>query len=333
MEYRQYNSNSSKIGLKKIFKTVETSIEDNLTKFENIINDGLNEFDRKIKHSSLNDIVNKKKKNSLPVSIDEVNLNTKIVLTNNLDELNISHFKNFINLNEIVLPNSITKIHSKAFENCFNLQKIQLPDNLVYIGKKCFKNCSKLKQITIPEKVVYIGSSCFFDCHNLMKINIPKNLTSLPKKCFYNNFKLKEIIIPPNVTFLSANCFGNCKNIEKIILPLNIIIEEDCFDGCDKIISSKQLNEKLSKTSEPIEINHSSINLFEDLNEIIDKLNNCQMKNNNTIYDLFFEITKKYELEIFEIQNLIQVLQKYQQKIVEDYSYYFEKMVLYDDEQ
>ena len=67
-----------------------------------------------------------------------------VTMSNLLEMIGASAFRNCINLKEIILPSRDVRIDFAAFNGCSNLERIYNTKNIISIGAQCFNGCTKL---------------------------------------------------------------------------------------------------------------------------------------------------------------------------------------------
>ena len=90
-------------------------------------------------------------------------------------------FQDFRALVNVTMSNSLEGIGESSFKNCPNLKEIILPSRDVRLGAWTFQNCSKLERIYNTENIIRVGEWCFGGCTKLSTpLNLPK-VQSIPK--------------------------------------------------------------------------------------------------------------------------------------------------------
>ena len=89
---------------------------------------------------------------SLPWSA-HVDVITKIVIEEGVNDIGQMAFYQLPNLEEVVLPDSAIEIREYAFKNCAKLTTINL-EVVEFIREGAFYGCSALKDVTFAEGVV-----------------------------------------------------------------------------------------------------------------------------------------------------------------------------------
>ncbi len=71
------------------------------------------------------------------------------------------------NLTKVVIPDNVTEINMYAFAGCTNLTDVVMSRCVRRIGVGAFCECVNLKQIFIPKSVYHMGEEVFENCRNL----------------------------------------------------------------------------------------------------------------------------------------------------------------------
>lgn len=158
----------------------------------------------------------------------------KIIMPDDVVEINHHAFSGLCNLNEIILSNNLRKINSYAFENT-GIEMLKIPDSVTLIGTKCFA-ASKIQNIELSKNLKHLGVHAFYRCRNLENIIIPKNVIGIPDACFACCDKLKSITFLGDVEIFNKDVFYNCKQLEKFVFPKSTKRLGFCiFSGCDNL--------------------------------------------------------------------------------------------------
>ena len=156
----------------------------------------------------------------------------KIILPENLEEIQYAAFNGCSNLKEIVLPNKVRRIAEHCFSNCTALETVKLPRRLQKIGKEAFYNCSNLQNIELPSTLTRIDSGAFERCTNLIQIEIPHRVTEISERVFAKT-GLTNVTITDNIQDIKEQAFFDCKNLMDIEVS-NVDNDED-FDQYEDI--------------------------------------------------------------------------------------------------
>lgn len=174
------------------------------------------------------------------VSINDISVDGKFVVPDNITEIGYSAFFDCISLKEVVISDSVTKIGDSAFRGCSSLKDIIIPDSVTKIGHAAFWRCSSLEKVVIPEGVSEIKNYTFENCSSLKKIVIPDSVTEIGDFVFWRCSSLKEIKIPDSVTEIGNFAFNNCKLLSTIHWE-HKTYSVRCIDGfCMHILKEKQ---------------------------------------------------------------------------------------------
>lgn len=101
---------------------------------------------------------------------------TRVLIPDNVTEIESYSFFHCTNIEEIVIPDTVTRIHNNAFLLCSSLKDIRLPRDLRTIGHNAFNGCESLKKVTIPDSIEQIGPHAFDHCEEIWYkgVKIPK---------------------------------------------------------------------------------------------------------------------------------------------------------------
>ena len=119
-------------------------------------------------------------------------------------------------LNKVVLSENLLEIEKNTFQSCRYLTNVKIPNNVKSIGEEAFEGCLKLTSIVIPNSVTSIGDSAFSGCFKLASVVIPDSVTKIGKSVFYGCSKLTSVTIPNSVTSISDYAFGGCTNLKTV---------------------------------------------------------------------------------------------------------------------
>ena len=147
--------------------------------------------------------------------------------------IGINAFSNKKKLTKIILPEEIIELQGAVFLNCSRLEKIILPDSLEEIPRYTFSGCKSLESISLPKNLKYLGDGAFNDCKSLKSIEIPPNVKSVKINTFINCKRLKTVYYYEQ-TKIGKDSFMNCnKKVSLKILDLPVkekISEKETID-------------------------------------------------------------------------------------------------------
>lgn len=220
---------------------------------------------------------------------------TKVLISNEIENIPTRAFKEYKNLREINLGNSVKTIEYEAFSDCKSLNYIQLPEGLENIDRAVFQNCVRLTNISIPSTVKMIGQEdhkqygeyqfdVFRGCINLQSISVRENNANYSSAdgVLFNKDKTKLVYypegkkttkytIPSSVTKVGAYSIYNVKSITKINVPNGVTeIGAGGFRGCTNL--------------EVVDIPKTIENLGSDFIDDCTKLKNINVDENNANY-------------------------------------------------
>ena len=143
----------------------------------------------------------------------------KVILEEDVDELQYSLFEGCVNLRSVICKNTIKYINPYAFNGCKKLQEVSIPD-VKSISDAAFRDCGELKELPNWKGLQRIGSIAFENCINLTTIRLNDGFYFLGRYAFENCRNLKSLFIPDTAT-ISTDAFSGC-SIEEISLPNTI---------------------------------------------------------------------------------------------------------------
>ena len=120
---------------------------------------------------------------------------------------------------EIVIPSSIndykvSEIPSNLFKDNTSVESITINDGVEKISAEAFKNCTSLREVIFPDTLESIGESAFENCKEIRKVVV-------------------------NTGEIKAKAFANCSNLRIVEVGENVILKNDSFYDCFKIIFFK----------------------------------------------------------------------------------------------
>ena len=151
-----------------------------------------------------------------------------------VNQVELSGFYDFKNLEIVVIPDSVTSIGSSAFSKCSSLERIMIPNSVTSIGYSAFSQCTSLESITISNSMTIIDSSLFSQCTSLSSVTIPNSVRSIENGAFYKCTSLASITIPSSVTSIGNSVFSCCSSLEHIVVDNNSTY--DSRNNCNAII-------------------------------------------------------------------------------------------------
>lgn len=212
-----------------------------------------------------------------------------------LKEMTNYNFKDSIQLKTVNL-NNLETLGKENFKNCASLNKVTLSKNLKTIGVRSFENCHKLTTVNFnnTQELETIDQSAFYNCSGLKSIDFPKSLKTIGFSSFQNT-GLENIIIPltsskEKIT-ISKNAFKNNKYLKNIFLTDKTEIEADAFsrpkdwqpfniyfyDNVSYLFKGKIENNKVTKTTEKVNVFDKNKKMLPEFKNIEEKLKNNGM--------------------------------------------------------
>lgn len=176
----------------------------------------------------------------------------------NVEVINISAFKDNINLKKVQLSLPIKKILSESFCNCTNLKEVSISNSIILIDDRAFYNCTNAEITLHYDDKLEIGYGAFYKStiSNIIIINNKVNLK-------YNSFQ--HAIFKNDVTITSED-YQTAFNHARFDEELNInskVIPSNAFFGCTiSWISFRGVEELEPSCFENAMMNKFKINTF-----------------------------------------------------------------------
>ncbi len=150
--------------------------------------------------------------------------------------LHIAHnlYENGEMVKRVVIPNDIKEINQNIFYGCHSLEEIIIPQSVTSIGDKAFYDCQSVKEITIPFVGAYAGNNgnnrtnklpYLFDSvygenvpHSLRKVTVTGDYP-IADDAFSLCTTVTEIEILADVERIGFGAFADCESLTKLTLP------------------------------------------------------------------------------------------------------------------
>ena len=170
----------------------------------------------------------------------------KIILPDNVKNIESYAFKGCTDLSFLELPSSLTSIGRSGFEGCKGLRSLQLPSGLTSIDNSVFAECTGLSSLQLPSGLLSIGDGAFFNCRGLTSVSFPSVLTSIGNSSFASCTGLRSLQLPSDLKTIGDAAFFNCSGLTSVLFPSGLTsIGEFAFEGCIGL-SSLQLPSSLT---------------------------------------------------------------------------------------
>ena len=151
------------------------------------------------------------------------------------DELGISTFSNFPNLEEVVLGERVKTIGTEYFKNCTKLKSINL-ENIDTIGVRSFLGCTALEKVDL-KRADQIGSHAFEGCTSLAEVDIKTADLMLGYGAFQGCSSLKSIDISGlHINSDNTGAFEGCTALETVVFD-NWDVSTNMFKDCQSLQS------------------------------------------------------------------------------------------------
>lgn len=157
----------------------------------------------------------------------------KIILPDNVKNIESYAFKGCTDLSFLELPSSLTSIGRSGFEGCKGLRSLQLPSGLTSIDNSVFAECRGLSSLQLPSGLLSIGDGAFFNCCGLTSVSFPSVLTSIGNSSFASCTGLRSLQLPSDLKTIGDAAFFNCSGLTSVLFPSGLTsIGEFAFEGC-----------------------------------------------------------------------------------------------------
>ena len=174
---------------------------------------------------------------------------TRIVLSNSVQKIGDSAFRNCKDLTTISWGTGLLEIGEAAFANAESLSSVSLPAKLTTIKTQAFKN-SGLNSLTIPSTVTSIGYEAFQYCTKLsvinynakncanidysydvfakagasagsLTVNIGDAVEKIPDNLFRSYYdgdyvRVTKVVFGQNIHIVGGNAFKNCSDLKQV---------------------------------------------------------------------------------------------------------------------
>lgn len=197
----------------------------------------------------------------------------KIVLPETVSVIGEHAFDGCTALREITIPSMVKSVADFTFFQCTNLKSVRFEGNdVVAIGEYAFAGCSELREIKLPNSIVTIEAGVFSNCKNLTRISMPVSLkrvgdcafdgcvslerVDVPElsrwcsiafsdaianplrygKMYVSGKEVTKLEIPEDVGVVRRYAFAGYEGLKELVLHSeDVVLEGDCFAGCEKI--------------------------------------------------------------------------------------------------
>lgn len=159
-----------------------------------------------------------------------------VTISNGIERIRRSAFRDCKNLVSVNIPNSVTTIGEDAFNNCDSLTTITIPESVTTIGNYAFSSCDSLTTADVYSNV--LGISMFGVCKSLTTVNLNGNLTEIQDSAFEKCASLTSIRIPESVTRIEKRAFYMCSSLIAVNIPASVTtIDYGAFEKNDNLTS------------------------------------------------------------------------------------------------
>ncbi len=126
----------------------------------------------------------------------------KIVLPEQLTNIQDLEFWCCPNLKSIIIPSSVLKVGDYAFQENKALSRVDFSGGAVEIGMHAFEGCTSLNEIIFSDLTTTIGEYAFWKCQSLKVVRLPEALNTIGKYVF-SQTALDEIYVPSMTELIS----------------------------------------------------------------------------------------------------------------------------------
>lgn len=152
------------------------------------------------------------------ILVDGTTLKGEVTIPESVTKISYEAFAPYWSENtgitKIMLPENLTEIDDGAFSNCTALEEVALPAGIKTIGMDAFGGCSSLKRIDLPSGLTEIGAYSFSRCTSLTSVDIPNGVKRIGMSAFRECENLESVSVPDSVIYVSLNdCFDGCEKI------------------------------------------------------------------------------------------------------------------------
>ena len=143
-------------------------------------------------------------------------------------------------ITKLIIPENVTEINDYVFYNCSGITSVNIPNSVKTIGQSAFRGCSSLTTVTIPQSVTQIGGFAFSYCSSLICIAIPSTISYFDKEGIFNSCELLKDVFcfAENVPKMLSNSIFVSSYIEYATLH---VPEESVIDYKNAPVWSKFL--------------------------------------------------------------------------------------------
>ena len=162
----------------------------------------------------------------------------KIILPDNVKNIESYAFKGCTDLSFLELPSSLTSIGRSGFEGCKGLRSLQLPSGLTSIDNSVFAECTGLSSLQLPSGLLSIGDGAFFNCCGLTSVSFPSVLTSIGNSSFASCTGLRSLQLPSDLKTIGDAAFFYCSGLTSVLFPSGLTsIGMNAFANCSSLTS------------------------------------------------------------------------------------------------
>ena len=134
---------------------------------------------------------------------------------------------------KLLMSPDVKKISKEAFSGCEKLKETNIPNSVTSLGSYAFRGCTALTNIIIPNSVTSIGYDAFQGCTALTNIIIPNSVTNIGSGAFHGCTALTDLTISNGVKSIGESAFGGCIGLSNITIPSSVeSIGRYAFNGC-----------------------------------------------------------------------------------------------------
>lgn len=158
-------------------------------------------------------------------------------------------FKDCTNIQKLILPEQVIELNLYAFMNCASLQFIQLPPKIRFIQSKVWLDCVSMKAISVhpsnpyyadKDGVLYSKDFKTLLCYPPYKSDsiyvVPESTQKIYPFAFHGNLLIQSVQLSGWVKEIPPFTFSSCPSLRSVRLPESVeLIEPNAFTNCKEL--------------------------------------------------------------------------------------------------
>lgn len=129
-----------------------------------------------------------------------------VVIPSSVTKICENAFLNNENVTSITVSEGVNEIDTSAFKNTKALKTVKLPSSLRKIGYGIFME-SDVETVTFSDGLKELSNAIFCRCYKLKKVDLPNDLEVICENAFTATYKLLAIFIPKSVRKIETRAF------------------------------------------------------------------------------------------------------------------------------